>query len=61
MKKAEAIEKMTSAMRLQRKSRWTIKAYLEWIQDQNGKQHKNGVFVTTCNHLQKSHSLTTPV
>lgn len=31
MKKTEAIERMTTAMRLQRKSRWTIKAYLEWL------------------------------
>lgn len=31
MKKAEAIERMTDSMKLQRKSRWTIKAYLEWL------------------------------
>ena len=32
MKKAEAIQRMTECMRLQRKSRWTIKAYTEWLE-----------------------------
>lgn len=41
MKKAEAITAMTDAMRLQRKSRWTIKAYLEWIE-------KYMTFLVTC-------------
>lgn len=31
MRKAEAIQAMTDTMMLQRKSRWTIKAYLEWV------------------------------
>lgn len=31
MKKTEAIEKMTAAMRLQRKSRNTVKVYLDWL------------------------------
>ena len=31
MRKAEALQAMTDAMTLQRKSRWTIKAYLDWV------------------------------
>ena len=41
MKKAEAITAMTDAMKLQRKSQWTIKAYLEWIE-------KYMTFLVTC-------------
>lgn len=32
MKKAEAMRQMYECMRLQRKSRWTIKAYSEWLE-----------------------------
>lgn len=31
MKKAEAMQKLNECCRLQRKSRWTIKAYSEWL------------------------------
>lgn len=41
MKKTEAIAAMTDCMKLQRKSRWTIKAYLDWIE-------KYMTFLVTC-------------
>jgi len=41
MKKTEALEKMTDIMKMQRKSRWTIKAYTEWMS-------KFMDFLTTC-------------
>lgn len=31
MKKAEAMQRLSECCRLQRKSRWTIKAYSEWL------------------------------
>lgn len=41
MKKAEARQRMYECMRLQRKSPWTIKAYLEWLD-------KYVAFLATC-------------
>ena len=41
MKRAEARQNMYECMRVQRKSKWTIKAYLEWLD-------KYMVFLLTC-------------
>lgn len=32
MKKTEALQRLNECCRLQRKSRWTIKAYSEWLE-----------------------------